>query len=68
MGMLLSSLFSVVPMPMEQVHERTEKDENERCVGEDMLPVIDKGDDHHAREEEVEPVGNAESFHRYEWE
>ena len=63
MGMLLALLFFVAPVPMEQVHERTEKDEDEWHVGEDVLPVIDKGDNHYDREEKVEPVRNTESFH-----
>lgn len=66
MGMFLISLFSVAPVPMEQVHERAEKDKDEWRVGKDVLPVPDERDDHHTREEEVEPVGNVESFHRWE--
>ena len=54
-------------VPMKQMHERTSENKDEWCVREDMLPVADECDNHHARKEVIEPVGDAEVLHRREW-
>ena len=53
---------------MEQMHERTGENEDERRVGEYVLPVPDESADHHNGEDKVEPAGNAEVLHEWGWE
>ena len=61
-------VMAAVAMSMEEMHERACKNEDERCVGEDVLPVPDESTDHHDGEDVVEPVGNTEVFHEWGWE
>ena len=53
-------------MTMEEVHERACKNKDERRVRQNMLPMKNQRDDHRHCEEIVEPVRNAEVFHRFE--
>ncbi|OGJ56427.1 hypothetical protein A3D88_03540 [Candidatus Peribacteria bacterium RIFCSPHIGHO2_02_FULL_52_16] len=48
---------------MEYMHQRTEKNEDERCVCKNMLPMIHEGKHHDAREEEVEPTWDMKGIH-----
>ena len=57
-----------VTMTVKKVHERTRKNEDKRCVGENMLPVPDERANHHDGEDVVDPVGNAEVLHGWGWE
>ncbi len=61
MGVFLSVI--VGSMSMEEVHQGTEEDEEERCVSKNMLPMVKKRNNHHSRKEVVEPVGYAEVLH-----
>jgi hypothetical protein len=60
MMMLLVLVISVSAVTVEQVHEGTGEDEEERRVLENVLPVEYESENHRACEERVEPEGNAE--------
>lgn len=51
---------------MEQMHQWAQENEEERSIGQNMLPVVDERDDHHDYKAVVEPVRNAEVFHTKE--
>lgn len=52
-----------VTMTVEKVHERTCKNEDKWCVGENVLPVPNESAYHDNGEDVVEPVRDAEVLH-----
>ena len=64
-AVFLLLIVSMSVMSMEEMHEWTSKNEDERRVGKNVLPVIDERDDHDDGKDVVEPMRDAEIFHAH---